>query len=484
MKALNLSLRDERRALYLRIADAVREAVRGGQVQPGEPLPSTRDLAKVLRAHRHTVMNALDELVAEGWLTASARKSYRVTKALPVQFFAVDDKRKNASTIRPHALRIARAAPAAFGARAPSAYEHTFRSEAPDLRLFPLAEFKSHLAAALRHFPNKFLDYGDARGHGPLLDALEIYLRRLRAITGRTPIITHGAQEAIFLSAQLLIKPGDTVAVERLGYPPAWAALRAAGAELEALESDEEGLDPDSFERLARRHKIRLLYLTPLHQFPTMVTLPLARRMRIYDIAARHNIPILEDDYDHEFHYRCQPLAPLASNDPAGLVIYVSSFSKLLFPSLRIGFMAVPDSVAEAMTRYRRIITRQNDTIMQDAVARWMGDGGLERHLRRLTRVYEQRRDTMVQCLNAAKAAGHRLSFRVPDGGMAIWLNIFEDAERFAQKAAAAAILVQPESPYQLRRARATHLRLGFANQSPAEIKTGMDKLMGLMSGS
>ena len=140
----------------------------------------------------------------------------------------------------------------------------------------------------------------------------------MRSIHDRAIIVTHGSQRESFSAAQALVGPGESVAVEKLGYPPAWEAIRAAGGKLEAVEVDEEGLDPDSLKRALERRKIRFIYMTPLHQYPTTVTVPIARRLAIYELAARYRVPILEDDYDHEFHYRSNPLAPLASETPTG----------------------------------------------------------------------------------------------------------------------------------------------------------------------
>jgi GntR family transcriptional regulator/MocR family aminotransferase len=301
----------------------------------------------------------------------------------------------------------------------------------------------------------------------------------VRAVSDREILVTHGSQEAIFLTAQLLIRPGDAVAVERLGYGPAWEALRAAGARLVPIATDEDGIDPEDLARVARRRRLRLLYTTPLHQYPTTATLPLPRRLRLYEVATQADIPILEDDYDHEFHYRSQPLAPLASRDPAEQIIYISTFSKILFPSARIGFMAVPRGLAPALAEYRRIVSRQNETLLQDAVARWMVDGGFERHLRRMRRTYEERRAAMVTALEAGRAEGLPWRWRTPDGGMAIWVDTGQNADEVARRALARGVYVQAESNYQLRKnGISRHLRLGFANQTPSEIQEGM-RLLG-----
>jgi GntR family transcriptional regulator/MocR family aminotransferase len=460
----------------LRIADAIRSAIEGGQLQRGESLPSTRALGRTLRVHRHTVMTALGELVAEGWLTAQERQTYRVNDTLPSWFFEPDASPPAPASTARHEWRLAREVRSV--AADPAGVRYAFRSGLADLRLFPQAELKSHFGDALRHSRTDHLGYADPGGHPPLVGQLRTYLRRVRAISGRDILVTNGSQEAIFLTAQLLIRPGDWVAVERLGYGPAWDALRAAGARLCPIRIDGEGLDLEDLERQLRRRRIRLIYTTPLHQYPTTTTLPLCRRLRLYEVAARADVPILEDDYDHEFHYRSQPLPPLASRDPAERVIYVSTLSKILFPSARIGFMAVPHAIAPRLAAFRRIVSRQNETLLQDAVARWIAAGSFERHLRRMRRIYEDRRGAIVSALQAGRDSGLPWTWQEPDGGMAIWLDTGEDAGAIARKALARNVLVHPESIYTLSgESGGSHLRLGFANQTEDEIRRGIELL-------
>lgn len=480
MRDLILSLASERRPLYLKIADAVRGSIQSGRIAPGEILPSTRSLGRDLKTHRHTVMSAFDELVAEGWLVVSTRSAYRVNESLPSQFFEPARLSAGRSRERTHRWRLVRSAPTLTS---PPTARYAFQSGHADLRLFPHDEFRSCVVDALRLSRGKVLEYGDPIGHPPLIAELKTYLRRVRAVSDREIVVTHGSQEAIYLAAQLLIKPGDAVAVERLGYPPAWEALKAAGARLVPLDIDGAGLDPDSFASAIKRHRLRLLYMTPLHQYPTTATLPISRRLRIYELASRAGVPILEDDYDHEFHYRSQPLAPLASQDPDGRVIYVSTFSKVLFPSARIGFMAVPRLLAASLAGYRKIVSRQNETVLQDALARWMRAGGFERHLRKMRRRYDERRICIGDSLVRAKQAGLPLQWRTPDGGMAIWVDVGTDADRLAKRAAQAGVYVQSGSHFAMGKSPSRHLRLGFANQSPAEIERGMELLFEAMSG-
>lgn len=452
--------------MFKRIAEAIRNSIRSGNLQPGDTLPSTRELATRFKVHRHTVMNAVGELIAEGWIETHTRMKYRITSTLPSTFLKAKASLHAMPLVEPYVAEIQR--PIVHPARvAPDKIKHQFPSGMPDLRLFPSQELKSYLYDALG--TSKNLSYGDPCGHPRLIEQIQIYLRHVRNITGREIVITNGSQEAIFMLAQLLIAPGETVAVEALGYPPAMAALKFAGARLVPIPVDVEGIDVNYLERTLKTKKIRMIYLTPLHQYPTTVTLSASRRLKLYELACKHGILILEDDYDHEFHYDSQPVAPLASFDPAQLVLYVSTFSKVLYPSARIGFMAIPQYMAEHVSRLKRISSRQNENLLQDAVGRWMQSGGFERHLRRMRRVYEQRRNGLVANLTDLKRHSPNLEWNSPEGGMALWLNVGRDTNQLAQAAATRGVYVTPESWYRVDQKPGDHLRLGFSGQSLEE---------------
>jgi GntR family transcriptional regulator/MocR family aminotransferase len=487
MHELILAVPKDGRPGYLRIAEGLRNAITAGRVQPGERLPSSRMLADMLGVHRHTVIAAMDELVAEGWLEAEQRRAHRVVKELPSQFFKSETRGKSSCLNRKIKWQFARQVNASECGPEPhrtSAFKYVFQGGQPDLRLFPYHEFRSCMAESLRKSPVTRSGYSNAAGYRPFIERLEHYLAHMRALTGRHIIVTHGTQEGVFLAAQLLIRPGDKVGVESYGYSAAWDAFRAAGGELVPIKVDENGIDPEALEAAVSKHKIRFLYLTPHHQYPTTVTLTAARRMRVYELASQHQIPVFEDDYDHEFHYRCQPIAPLASTDPCELVIYASTLSKVMFPSMRIGFLAVPEPLYQPLLNLRSIITRQNSVILQDAVARWMDNGGFERHLRRMRRVYLERRDALVAALNKGKQQGLPLDWVVPDGGMALWLNCGVDADAVSQKAAEAGVFVTPESMYRCGpHGDNTHLRLGYASQAPDDIAAGIALLNQAVSG-
>ncbi|HEY1772600.1 MAG TPA: PLP-dependent aminotransferase family protein [Gammaproteobacteria bacterium] len=488
MHDLVLTVPEDARPGYLRIAEAMRQAIQAGQAKPGERLPSSRVLAQNLGVHRHTITAAMDELVAEGWLESGERRAHRVCEVLPSEFFSPrGGAKKTALFERKFKWRLARQSDTQLCGLVDTArYDYAFQGGQPDLRLFPYDEFRACVAEALRRQPIALGGYGDPAGHPEFIERLAEYLRRVRALTGRRIVVTHGAQEAIFLVAQLLVHPDDKVAVEVPGYAAAWDAFRAAGGETIGIKIDKQGMDPDALETAIAKHRIRMIYLTPHHQYPSTVTLPTARRLRIYELASRHQIPIVEDDYDHEFHFCSQPIAPMASSDPCGLVIYISTLSKIMFPSARVGFIAVPEELYQPLARTRAIVTRQNSIFMQDAIARWMDGGGFERHLKRMRRHYQERLDTMAEALQAGKRQGLPLDWDEPDGGMALWLDTGADSDLVMAKAKEAGVFVASESEFHLIPPPGgyRHLRLGYASQSPQEIREGMALLMGAIGAA
>lgn len=478
MKELLVSLEKSNRPKYQVLAEGLRASIRQGRLRPSEGLPSTREMARQFKMNRHTVMNALAELISEGWIMAEEKRGYFVTSTLPDTYLRPKHGARKVLAVQKIDYRFARTLGIDDYAATPNC-TFSFPSGFPDLRLFPRVEFKSHFQDALKS--KSILSYGDPAGHDGLREEIATYLRRIRNIEDRTIVVTNGSQEAIFLLAQLLIKPGDAVGVEALGYPPAMEALRFAGAKLIPIAVDEEGLSVDDLQLKIKRHRIRFLYTTPLHQYPTTVTLSATRRLQLYELAAKNGMLILEDDYDHEFHYVSQPTAPLASFDPAGLVLYVSTFSKILFPSARVGFMAVPNEVGRQIAKLKRISSRQNEQILQDTICRWMVSGGFERHLRKMRRVYEERRNSILESLSTlSRPLEGRVKWTAPDGGMALWLDIGCDSKVFSESAKRHSLLVNPETAYRLDGRKGTHLRLGFSGHTPSENSKALTELFSL----
>jgi GntR family transcriptional regulator/MocR family aminotransferase len=291
-------------------------------------------------------------------------------------------------------------------------------------------------------------------------------------------LVVRGSQMALDLCARVLVRPGDVVAVEALGYRPAWDALRLAGAELVPVPVDGEGLDVVALDALARRRRVRALYTTPHHQYPTTVTMSAARRMALAATARHHRLIVLEDDYDHEFHYDGRPVPPLAATDDGGHVVYLGTLSKVLAPGLRLGFIVAPADVVPRLAAVRAVMDRQGDRAMEAAVAELIDDGLLQRHIRRTRLVYLERRDALVAAIHRRLA--DVLEVDAPRGGISLWATLRDraiDVDRWLATAAAAGVFVSPGRRYTFDGTDPGALRLVFAPSTPAELASAVDTL-------
>ncbi|WDE05133.1 PLP-dependent aminotransferase family protein [Thalassomonas viridans] len=483
MKDLLLNLNPDIKPYFLRIAAAIRTAITSGQIRPNENLPSARKLAEQLNSNRHTVMAAYQELIAQGWVSSRQRQGYRVAADLPVQG---SRKISGAGHVADKTFRwhINPTPQVPQGSMRALDFSYNFAGGLPDIESFPFREFKSYMSDSLTR-PDLFgLSYGNNNGDRQFIEQVTTYLRRVRGITDKEIIAVNGSQEALYLISRLLLKPGDKVAVESLGYRPAWNAFKTAGAELLAIRQHSSGIDIDQLESLFKQHKVRLIYLTPLHQYPTTITLPITERLVIYRLAAQYNVAIIEDDYDHEYHYQSQPLTPMAADDPSGLVIYLSTFSKIMFPGARIGFIAVDKSLATDFLNYRSIVNHKPSVLMQSAIGRWMKDGAFERHLRRTSKKYQQRRDNLVAQLNRYRQQGLALDFHQPAGGMALWLDIKQRAAEIEAYARARDVFLLGERHFHLlpENDENRYIRLGFAAMDEQRLNLGLEKVFGYFS--
>jgi GntR family transcriptional regulator/MocR family aminotransferase len=354
----------------------------------------------------------------------------------------------------------------------------------PDLRLIPIAAIARAYRRALRR-PG-VLDYGEPRGEERLRSAIGAMLRSSRGLAPDPDrlIITRGSQHALALLARALLRPGDVVGVEELGYPAAWEAFRAVGARLVPIGLDEGGVRVDALQALVRREKLRALYLTPQHQYPTTVTFPAGRRLALLALAAANRIAVIEDDYDGDFHYDGRQVLPLASNDPAGLVLHVGTLSKILAPALRIGYVHAPREVVSCLAEHRRYVDGQGDRAMELAIAELLEDGEVQQHVWRMRRAYAARRDALVEVLRAELPGA--LEFTVPAGGMALWCRTAPgiDLDRWAAEARSRGVVFQPGSDFSFDGQPRPALRVGFARLAERELREGVRRLASALSAA
>ncbi len=496
MSVFNLNNVDQSQSKYLQLATVIRSAIRNGQLIAGDLLPSAQSLSNDLNFNRHTIMKSLAELIAEGWLESQERVGYRVALNLPIEQSQAIGKlpdqyenKDNSNNTNVLSYRLVKNNVECTIKQATN-YKYNFAGGQPDMALFPFNEFKSYMSDVLSRPKLSEFGYGDNAGTPELRKQIKQYLRKSRGVTNREILITNGSQEAIYIVAQLLLQVGDNVAVEALGYPPAMDAFKNTGASIVTIKQDVQGIVPEDLEAKILTGNIRLIYLTPLHQYPTTITLSMSRRVAIYKLASTHNIPIIEDDYDHEFHYRCQPLPPMASHDPRQLVIYISTFSKIMFPGARVGFMAVNQALAKAVEAHKMLICHKSNVLMQEALAQWMKSGGFERNLRRVTRQYLKRRDHAVRFLNKLNL----FEFVEPDGGMALWLKIKSNnitAKQLANEAEKVGVFIQHQSQFLttdliqkinvISNENNQYIRLGYAGMNEDDFVKGVTLLVDVM---
>jgi len=470
--------------LFVQLARTIAEDVRRGRLLPGSRLPGTRILAASLGVNRNTVAAAYDELEAEGWVTATTGSGTFVTETL----------RELAS--EPRRLRIRRTRPVSaigFDLAAPPAAERVDEPTergmlkwdfgVPDARLAPTQELARAYRRALREHGTELLQYERYRVEpcSRLQIALAAMLRSTRGLDvgPEQLVITQGSQMALYLLARSLVRPGDVVAVESPGAYILWDAFTEAGATIAPIEVDASGLRVEQLEELTRTTRIRAVLLTPHHQFPTTVALSVARRMALLELARRERFAILEDDYDHEFHYEGRPVLPLASTDEHGSVAYVGSLSKLFGPGLRVGYLVAPLPLVREVRRRRRLVDIQGDGLLDAALAELFEDGEMQRHFNRTRRVYHARRDFLVDLLR--RRLGETLELTVPSGGMAVWARVDPaiDVEAWAERARTRGLLFRTGRLFTLDRAPIPFVRLGFAKLDESELLAATKALAG-----
>ena len=407
---------DRRQGLSRQLYQALRVRVLDGRLASGTRLPASRDLAAALSISRNSVVRAYDQLYAEGFIEGRVGDGTYVAQ-LPQSSLPAKKLSTKLSTgfstglptalstnwldlpVIPSSKVIHRGALERVEknhlAKPPSGPPRAFRVGVPAFDLFPFEVWAKLNAAFWRKPDFQQLCYGDPAGDQRLRGLIAAYLRSSRGMqcSAEQIVITSGAQQAISLCAQLLVEPGDGVAIENPGYRAAGHAFAVAGAQLHGVSVDNEGIDCAELNSLS---DCRLAYVTPSHQYPTGVIMSLARRLELLAWAERTDGWIIEDDYDGEYRYSGAPLAPLAALDRQGRVLYVGTFGKVAFPALRLGYLVLPIGLVEAFSQRRAVDVRHSEVSTQAVMAEFMAAGHFQRHIRRMRRAALSRRNTLL----------------------------------------------------------------------------------------
>ena len=293
-------------------------------------------------------------------------------------------------------------------------------------------------------------------------------------ITPEQIFVTRGSIMGLYLLSQVLLRPGDKMVVGKLSYRTANLVFGYREAELLTIPVDEEGLVTDALEALLKKHKIRALYVTSHHHYPTTVPLAPHRRLHLYELARKHRFFILEDDYDYDFHYNHKPLMPLAASDEEGLVLYIGSFTKKISPAIRVGYVVAPQNIIRELIKLRRIIDRQGSNLEERALADLLEDGTIKRFTRKALQTYRQRRDLFCSLLKTELA--EEISFQEPEGGMAVWVQYRKDIDmvKLSQRCAQKGLYVSDGRIYSPEDQWHNTCRMGFASMRLAEIEEGV----------
>ncbi|WP_306599153.1 PLP-dependent aminotransferase family protein [Geothrix sp. 21YS21S-2] len=455
-----------------RILLTLRQAIVDGTLAPGSPLPGTRAMASAYQANRQTVVTVIEKLEAEGLL--ESRQGIGT-------FVAETGK------ARPEAAPAA--AGAALGFDVPSALglESSIRQDAllladgaPDATLAPTEELAKAYRRALGRHGAQLLGDHDPLGTPLLRDMTAEWLGMGRStrVSADRVVLVRGSSRALNLIVTSLLKPGDVIAVENPGNRNAWEILAQGGRHpLVPLRVDSQGVDPEDLERQLAARRIRALYLTPGRQFPTGASLPPHRVERVLELAARYRTIVIEDDYDSAFVYGGIAPRPMLAEDTHGLVIHIGSFSRLLAPGLRLGYVVLPAPLVALIRRLKRFREGQGDPALEWAMGDLIRDGDLTRHLRRATEIYRVRRDTLVEALR--ERLGHAVSVEPPAGGMGLWIKAREgvDAEAWIRSVRNRELVLNPPSHYFLGDPE-PGFRMGFAQVPEADLREGVERLV------
>ncbi|MEP7064692.1 MAG: PLP-dependent aminotransferase family protein [Gemmatimonadota bacterium] len=443
--------RDGGPAMHRQLYSTFRSAILDGVFAPGTRLPSTRALADDLGVSRTTVLQAFERLVSEGYATARSGAGTRVATSLDTSAHRRSTMRVEGRTPRapdrpPRLSRAATAMLDEFNVSRPAHRMVPFALGYPALDEFPVALWARIVGRLWRTRATEILSFTDSRGYPPLCEAIAQYVSTARGVrcTAQQVIVTNGGQHGIDVMLRVLLDPGDVAWVEQPGYRPVRASIRAVGAQIVRVPVDEHGLDVREGERRAPR--ARLAFITPSYQAPLGVALSLERRLALLDWAARADAWVLEDDYNGEYRYDTDPIPAVQALDRAGRVIYIGTFSKTLAPGFRIGYLVVPPSLVDAVTRARLASDMHTSVEVQAALAEFISAGHFARHIRRTRELYRKRQHDLLEL--APRIMGSLLEVRPAPAGMRL-LGLLPrgvDAAAVSWAASERGVLVTPLS--------------------------------------
>lgn len=467
--------------LHRQIYKELRRAILSGRLLPRQRLPSTRSLAKSLGISRTTVTQSYEQLLSEGYLQTIVGSGTFVCSQLPDDLLHSMPVQSTHKVARPP-LKLSKYAAGLSEIDVPGITEPdapiNFRYGRPAFDQFPIKLWRKLLS---RHCGSdlNWLDYAtDPLGYKPLREAIAHYLSRSRAVQCEPDqvMITNGTQQALYLVTRLLINPGEAIALEEPGYLGARRTFLTQGAKLLPVAVDESGLVVQALANYPAG-SIKLVYVTPSHQFPTGAVLSLPRRLELLSWAQQTGTMIIEDDYDSEYRYGDRPIPALQGLDQSDSVIYIGTFSKVLFPSLRIGYLVLPHSLIPVFTRAKWLADRQSPLLEQGVLADFIQEGHLERHIRQMRTHYDQRRQALVQALNFH--VGKRATILGDNAGIHLMVRLHTNLsdEEIILRAAQVGVGMVTAQPHYLKANRTGEFIFGYSELTAQQLQEGIRRL-------
>jgi GntR family transcriptional regulator/MocR family aminotransferase len=465
--------------LYQQIYDAFRRRVLHGELRAGQIVPSTRELARELRVSRLPVLDAYSQLLAEGYFESRVGSGTFIASALRIE------KELGAAETRPlHGERKVSTRAEALAAYQPPPLSGTlgpFQVGQPDLHSFPIETWSRLVARYSRQIRVKGLQYGDPMGLPELREAIAHYLRTARAVRCEAAqiMIVSGSQQALDLSTRVLLDAGASAWVEEPGYWLARDVLKAAGVRPVPVPVDAAGLSVDAGMRRSR--KARAVFVSPSHQYPLGVTMSLARRLQLLEWAQHAGAWVIEDDYDSEYRYDSMPISSLQGLDTNARVLYIGTFSKVMFPSLRLGYLVIPADLVERFAAMRHLMDLGSAHTTQAVMADFIRDGHFARHIRRMRPIYANRRRLLVAEIE--RELGDVATIAGDEAGMhlTIFLSGVTSDVDIAERAAEVSLRLSPLSTAYTGDAPRQGLILGFGNTREAQIAPAVRQLAALI---
>ncbi len=476
--------RTSKEALFLQLSNQFIGLIKEGKLKSGTQLIGSRSLAQLLSVHRKTVVACYEELALQGWVETIPKKGTFVTKDLPLL--------KTQDYATTHLNEDPLEVGFSFYNNQLPFKKGVFKDDLmsindgiSDFRLTPTLEIgRIYRKIAAKRQIYKHIGYRETQGNLELRETLVNYLNSTRGLTITVDqiLITRGSQMGIWLSAQLLLKEDDCIVVGITNYASADETFLYQNARLLRIGVDEHGIITDELEKLCKDHTIKAVYVTSHHHHPTTVTLSAERRLHVLNLAKKYHFAIIEDDYDYDFNYSHSPILPLASHDTNHNVIYIGSVCKTVAPVFRIGYLIASKPFVKEASKLRGYVDRQGDALLELTFADFIKSGDLDRHIRKVLKIYEKRRDVFCELLD--NELSDFFSFTKPKGGMAVWVTLHQQYtwDRVAVAAKDYKLEIGAWQRYDLANTKHNAIRIGFASYTEDEIFELIKRLKHVMT--